>query len=154
MAVKDQLIVRINTRDHREYATLDGDLVIARRQTIAGQPTSEWLVTAHSNDLGAQVQGLVGFNEAGFRGRQWESSIDGQQYPSLIEAMRAAISVATRQADIAAFVRVETEGRVSGGAYHCPCGWSRVILDSETPADARRAHEGADIHALALRGEA
>lgn len=29
------------------------------------------------------------------------------------------------------------------------CGWSRIILDGETPEDARRAHEGTAVHAQA-----
>jgi hypothetical protein len=33
------------------------------------------------------------------------------------------------------------------GSYFCAdCGWSRVILDGETIDDARKAHEGTDIH--------
>lgn len=94
------MIVRVNKRHHREYVTDEGDLVIARK--IDG----EWLVTAHSSDLEAQVQGRVFFNEAGFRGRQWESSIDGQQHSSLIEAMREAVREARIRADFAIFVRV------------------------------------------------
>jgi hypothetical protein len=33
-------------------------------------------------------------------------------------------------------------------SYHCPCGWSRIVLDGETLADARRAHEGSMIHQI------
>lgn len=99
--MSETLIRRINRRDHREYATVEGDIVIARQQD-----PGYWLVTAHSADLGAEVQGIVQFNEGGFRGRQWESQIDGQQYSSLIEAMREAVSIARQRADFAAFARV------------------------------------------------
>lgn len=103
---KDTLSPRIVKRDHREYATEDGDLVVARRDAgvKADLGAGEWLVTATANDL-TQVQGKVVHNEAGFRGRHWESAIDGQQYPSLIEAMREALSEARRRADLAAFAR-------------------------------------------------
>ena len=33
----------------------------------------------------------------------------------------------------------------------CPCGWSRIILDGETPEEARAKHEGTAIHEIALR---
>lgn len=36
--------------------------------------------------------------------------------------------------------------------YTCPCGWSRIVLDGESVADAKRAHEGTAIHAIAKRG--
>jgi hypothetical protein len=38
---------------------------------------------------------------------------------------------------------------MSAHSYHCPCGWSRVILDGETEEDARRAHEATEVHRLA-----
>jgi len=100
----ETLTPRINQRDHREYTTADGDLVVAR---LLGGAGGTWLVTAHSSDLGSQVQGTVQHNEAGFAGRDWESSIDGQQYPSLIAALREAVSIARRRADIAAFARAQ-----------------------------------------------
>jgi hypothetical protein len=96
----EKLTPRLIRRDIREYVTVENDYVIARKLG-----TGAWLVTAHSADLGAQVQGFVTFNESGFRGRQWESAIDGQQYSSLIEAIREAVSLVRRQADIAAFAR-------------------------------------------------
>lgn len=92
-----------NTRTVRRFTTTEGDLIIARQQAAG-----VWLVTAHSADLRAQVQGFVNRNEAGFGGRQWESEIDGQQYPSLLAAMREAVSMARRQADFAAFHRANT----------------------------------------------
>lgn len=33
-------------------------------------------------------------------------------------------------------------------SYDCPCGWSRTILEGETVEDAKRKHEGTDIHKL------
>jgi len=32
----------------------------------------------------------------------------------------------------------------------CRCGWSRVVLDWETPEQARAKHEATDIHRLAM----
>lgn len=89
-----------NTRGVKRFTTVEGDLVIARQQAAG-----VWLVTAHSADLGAQVQGIVQHNEAGFGGRQWEAEFDGQQYPSLKAAMREAVHIARQRADIAAFIR-------------------------------------------------
>lgn len=106
MATPETLTPRINRRDHREYVTEDGDLVIARRVD-----STTWLVTAHSNDLGGQAQGQVWRNEAGFRGRQWESAIDQQQHASLMDAMREAVSIARQRADLAAFARTNPERR-------------------------------------------
>lgn len=39
-------------------------------------------------------------------------------------------------------------------AYDCICGWSRTRLYGETIADAKRAHEGSDIHRIALADRA
>jgi hypothetical protein len=35
------------------------------------------------------------------------------------------------------------------GSYHCPCGWSRAVLEGQTMAEAKAAHEGSDVHAIA-----
>ena len=99
-----ELITRQNRLGYREYGTPDGDLVIARKKDDV------WHVTAHSADLGAEVKGSVIFNEGGFRGRQWESFIDGQQYPSLVSAMRAAVERARSRAEAVRFARhIESE---------------------------------------------
>ena len=94
-----ELTTRVNKRDHREYGTPDGDLVIARKKDDV------WHVTAHSADLGAEVKGSVIFNEGGFRGRQWESFIDGQQHPSLVSAMRVAVEKARARSEVLRFGR-------------------------------------------------
>lgn len=107
----DPLIRRVNTRNRREYATPDGDLVIAQRSETG------WLVTAFANDSAlTQVRGAVVFNEAGFGGRQWESQIDGQQHPSLLSAMREALAMARQQADFIAFMERDARRRLTGGA--------------------------------------
>lgn len=103
-----ELIKRTQKRDVREYVTEAGDLVIARRDAgvKADLAYGEWLVTATSSDDSlAQVQGTVWMNEAGFRGRQWESSIDGQQHPTLKSAMEAAVERAQARARSLAFFR-------------------------------------------------
>lgn len=89
---------RLTRKGLCEYETPERDYVIARCITAG-----VWLVTAHSADLRAEVQGYVSKEDAGFRGRQWESTIDGQQYPSLIEAVREAVAIVQRRARIAEF---------------------------------------------------
>ena len=36
------------------------------------------------------------------------------------------------------------ESRTSNGGYHCPCGWSRVVLT--TAIEAKRDHEKSMVH--------
>lgn len=95
------LIAESIRKNLREYTNAEGDLVIARRLV-----DGEWLVTATISDPDlTQVQGIVLHNEAGFRGRQWESAIDGQQHSSLMEALRAALRSARFSSKVAAFRR-------------------------------------------------
>lgn len=97
----ENLKIRLSRKDIREYVTVEGDYAIAR-QIEPGR----WLVTATANDPAlTQAQGHVTFNEGGFRGRQWESDIDGQQHSSLVAAIREAVALARRNADTAAFAR-------------------------------------------------
>lgn len=104
-----ELIKRTQKRDHREYVTESGDIVIARRDAgvKADLAYGEWVVTAHAGADIATVQGTVFLNEAGFRGRQWESSIDGQQHPSLKSAMEAALDKAIERARFQAFWKAQ-----------------------------------------------
>jgi hypothetical protein len=105
----------VNRRDRRQYNADDGGYVIARRDPGVRTPLAdgEWLVTAFSADV-TTAQGIVWFNEAGFRGRQWESTIDGQQYPTLKAAMTASFDLAQRQSDMARRIRE----RASLASYH------------------------------------
>lgn len=63
---------------------------------------------------------------------------------------RAVVSLASFVDRAATIARErETAERVRAGAYHCPCGWSRVILTDG--AEAREAHERTMVHAHAER---
>lgn len=96
------LTLIVNRADRRQYNDDEGGYVIARRDPGVRVPLGEgeWLVTAFANDLTTR-QGLVYHNEAGFRGRDWESSIDGQQHPTLKAAMSEALRLARIERDIA-----------------------------------------------------
>ena len=95
------LTLIVNRADRRQYNDDEGGYVIARRDPGVRIPLGEgeWLVTAFAKDL-TDRQGIVYHNEAGFAGRDWESSIDGQQYPTLKAAMTAALSLARQDSAI------------------------------------------------------
>ena len=105
------LTYTVRNHTERRAHTAEGDLVVARRDAGVRVPLGhgEWLVTAHTADLMGTAQGIVLNNDAGFRGRQWESGIDGQQHPTLRSAMESAITVARYDAAMTRRIRQARE---------------------------------------------
>ena len=101
------LTLIVNRSDRRQYNDEEGGYVIARRDPGVRMPLGhgEWLVTAFAKDLTTR-QGVVYHNEAGFAGRDWESSIDGQQHPTLKSAMSEALRLARQDSDLDRRLRV------------------------------------------------
>lgn len=54
---------------------------------------------ATTGRFNGRVVGYVSRNEAGFRGRQWESEIDNRQHETLRDAAQCAIVAARAQAE-------------------------------------------------------
>lgn len=61
-------------------------------------------VKAHHGDT--LVRGIVTKNDAGFRGRQWEDDITGQQHRTLREASRAIMTEAKMREQFRVWLKV------------------------------------------------
>jgi hypothetical protein len=126
---------------------------------------SAWYVTAHPANGSGQRDALsvtTYRDEGSFRGRQWlvegpggaaipDGDNDmGAGYASLRSVAETAIREAYSRVHLAAIVAEANEDDPYGNgtlAVTCGgCGFSRLVLDDETPEQARAAHEGTDIH--------